>query len=197
MPWHIVAHALCLSMIVAEDGWLGAVWQRWVAVQGPVGHIRALIIGMTMSEMLVAGGQARNRRLASDVQALQQLLRAKDDAMAQMQDRLAGLDQEVRHKADLVQSLEADLLHASQSAGRPVGPAPSEDGAPQEPQSSGGASASLLSIVTSQRDRFRGRYAVAPHSSEEAHSRPAVCRRRCDCRITHAASCCGLISDHL
>lgn len=106
------------------------------------------------------------------MQALQQQLRAKDDAMAQMQDRLAGLEQEVRHRAALVQSLEADLLHASQNAGKmpePDGPAensPPEGGASKEPPSSGGASASLLSIVTSQRDRFRGRYAIATHSSE-------------------------------
>ncbi|BDA46198.1 probable protein CASP [Coccomyxa sp. Obi] len=107
--------------------------------------------------------QARNRRLASDAQSLQQQLRAKDDAMAQMQDRLAGLEQEVRQKAALVQSLEADLLNASQNAGGmqgPVGPAanaPSEGGTSKEPHTSGGASASLLGIVTSQRDRFRGR----------------------------------------
>lgn len=107
------------------------------------------------------------------MQALQQQLRAKDNAMAQMQDRLAGLEQQITHKAALVQSLEADLLHASQNGGGMTGPAgpvadaPSEGGAAQEPHTSGGTSASLLSIVTSQRDRFRGRYAIALHSSEK------------------------------
>lgn len=110
--------------------------------------------------------QARNRRLASDLQSLQQQLKAKDDAIGQMQDRLAGLEQEVRHKAALVQSLERDLLHASQNAASPAEgsePATAElagtDGAEVSRQASsrGASSSSLLSIITSQRDRFRGR----------------------------------------
>jgi hypothetical protein len=83
-----------------------------------------------------------------------------------MRDQLAGLEQEVRHKAALVQSLERDLLHASQNAANPAEgsePATAElagtDGAEVSRQASsrGASSSSLLSIITSQRDRFRGR----------------------------------------
>ncbi len=108
--------------------------------------------------------QARNRRLAADLQSLQQQLKAKDDAMVQMQDRLAGLEQEARHKAALVQSLERDLLQASQNVGstvegsRPASAGHAENGAQASGHHASGApSSSLLSIITSQRDRFRGR----------------------------------------
>ncbi|EIE24379.1 hypothetical protein COCSUDRAFT_83683 [Coccomyxa subellipsoidea C-169] len=108
--------------------------------------------------------QARNRRLAADLQSLQQQLKAKDDAMGQMQDRLAGLQQEARHKAALVQSLERDLLQASQNVGstvdgsRPASAGHAENGEEASGHHASGApSSSLLSIITSQRDRFRGR----------------------------------------
>lgn len=64
--------------------------------------------------------QARNRRLAADLQTATRQLTAKDEAIRQMQERLAGLEQELQQKATLINSLEQDLLnlcvsHYSQS----------------------------------------------------------------------------------
>lgn len=114
--------------------------------------------------------QARNRRLASDLQALQQQLKAKDDALGQMQERLASLEQGLKRKAALVQILERDLLQASQTEGSQAEasqPAASEHAEENGTtaaalQGATGGSASLLNIITSQRDRFRGRCHTLP-----------------------------------
>ncbi|KAK9906857.1 hypothetical protein WJX75_009234 [Coccomyxa subellipsoidea] len=92
--------------------------------------------------------QARNRRLASDLQSLQQQLKAKDDAIGQMRDQLAGLEQEA--------------------------------------SSRGASSSSLLSIITSQRDRFRGR--VEQLEGEVAGMRGQLAVARSDLAAARADS---------
>ena len=57
--------------------------------------------------------QARNRRLASDVQSLQRQLDAKDAAMSQMQDRIRQNEGDMKSKDTLVKQLEDDIFRSA------------------------------------------------------------------------------------
>ena len=54
--------------------------------------------------------QARNRRLASEVQSLQRQLDAKDAAMSRMQDRIRQHEGDMKSKDALVKQLEDDIF---------------------------------------------------------------------------------------
>ena len=57
--------------------------------------------------------QARNRRLAADVQSLQRQLESNGAAMAQMQDSIAENTKVLEKKDALIQHLEDDIFRSA------------------------------------------------------------------------------------